>query len=128
MAKQCRDYQCMYCMDTPELPLKGNYNQYNYKIYFKDTGLLIGSLDEEAQVDLRHNKNYNTYKGAIYENIVADMLVKQGYPVYFYRNETGTIEMEFFYGSLLFNIFLKRFLCDERHQNVLSKLEVIKSE
>ena len=108
----------MYCMDTSELPLKGNYNQYNYKIYFKDTGLLIGSLEEEAQVDLRHNKNYNTYKGAIYENIVADMLVKQGYPVYFYRNETGTIEMEFFYCSLLFNIFLKRFLCDERHQNV----------
>ncbi len=85
-----------YCMESPSLPLKGNYNPDNYKIYFKDTGLLIASLDEEAQNDLRLNKNFNTYKGAIYENIVADMLAKQGYPLYFYRNEKGTLEMDFF--------------------------------
>lgn len=85
-----------YCMDQPELPLKGNYNPDNYKIYFRDTGLLIASLDEEAQQDLRDNKNFNTYKGAIYENIVADMLVKQGYNLYFFRNEKSTVEMDFF--------------------------------
>ena len=51
-----------YCMDAPELPLKGNYNPDNFKLYFSDTGLLIGSLDEEAQEDLRANKNFNTYK------------------------------------------------------------------
>lgn len=85
-----------YCLETPELPLKGNYNPDNYRIYFRDTGLLIGSLDEEAQEDLRNNRNFNTYKGAIYENIVADMLVKQGYNLFFYKNEKGTIEMDFF--------------------------------
>ena len=85
-----------YCLEQPELPLKGNYNPDNYRIYFRDTGLLIGSLDEEAQEDLRNNKNFNTYKGAIYENIVADMLVKQGYQLYFYKNEKGTIKMDFF--------------------------------
>ena len=85
-----------YCMSSPELPLKGNYNPDNYKIYFRDTGLLIGSLDEEVQQDLRSNKNFNTYKGALYENIVADMLVKQGYNLYFYRNEKGTLGMDFF--------------------------------
>lgn len=85
-----------YCMTMPELPLKGNYNPDHYKIYFRDTGLLIGSLDEEVQEDLRFNKNFNTYKGAIYENIVGDMLVKQGYQLYFYRNEKGTLEMDFF--------------------------------
>ena len=85
-----------YCLEQSELPLKGNYNPDNYRIYFRDTGLLIGSLDEEAQEDLRNNKNFNTYKGAIYENIVADMLVKQGYQLYFYKNEKGTIEMDFF--------------------------------
>lgn len=85
-----------YCMDQPELPLKGNYNPDNYKIYFRDTGLLIASLDEEAQQDLRDNKNFNTYKGAIYENIVADMLVKQGYNLYFFRNQKSTVEMDFF--------------------------------
>ena len=85
-----------YCLEKPELPLKGNYNPDNFRIYFRDTGLLIGSLDEEAQEDLRNNKNFNTYKGAIYENIVADMLVKQGYSLYFYKNEKGTVEMDFF--------------------------------
>ena len=85
-----------YCMEQPELPLGGNYNPDNFRLFFRDTGLLIGSLDEEAQEDLRNNKNFNTYKGAIYENIVGDMLVKQGYKLYFYKNEKGTIEMDFF--------------------------------
>ena len=85
-----------YCMEQPELPLGGNYNPDNYRLYFSDTGVLVGSLDNEAQEDLRNNKNFNTYKGAIYENIVGDMLVKQGYKLYFYKNEKGTIEMDFF--------------------------------
>lgn len=85
-----------YCLDQVALPLKGNYNPDNFRIYFRDTGLLIASLDEEAQEDLRNNKNFNTYKGAIYENVVADMLVKQGYQLYFYKNEKGTLEMDFF--------------------------------
>ena len=85
-----------YCMEQPELPLGGNYNPDNFRIYFSDTGILIGSLDDEVQKDLRNNKNFNTYKGAIYENIIADMLVKQGYKLYFYKNEKGTIEMDFF--------------------------------
>jgi uncharacterized protein len=85
-----------YCMSQLELPLGGNYDPDNFKIYFHDTGLLIGSLDEEAQEDLRYNRNFNTYKGAIYENIVGDMLVKQGYPLYFFKNEKSTLEMDFF--------------------------------
>lgn len=85
-----------YSLDQVSLPLKGNYNPSKYRIYFKDTGLLIGSLDEEAQDDLRKNQNFNTYKGAIYENVIADMLVKQGYYLYFYKNEKGTLEMDFF--------------------------------
>lgn len=85
-----------YCLEQPALPLGGNYNPDNYRIYFRDTGLLIGSLDEEAQEDLRNNRNFNTYKGAIYENIVGDMLVKQGYKLYFYKNDKGTLEMDFF--------------------------------
>lgn len=85
-----------YNLEQPELPLKGNYNPTEYKIYYSDTGLLIASLDEEAQVDLRQNKNFNTYKGAIYENIVSDMLVKQDYDLFYYRNEKSTLEMDFF--------------------------------
>ena len=85
-----------FCMNTPELPLKGNYDPTNYKLYYADTGLLVGALDDEAQEDLRSNRNFNTYKGALYENIVGEMLVKQGYDLYFYRNEQATLEMDFF--------------------------------
>lgn len=85
-----------YCLNQPELPLKGNYDPKMYKIYFKDTGLLIASLDEEAQEDLRANKNIGTYKGAIYENIVGDMLVKQGYRLFYYHSDRPALEMDFF--------------------------------
>lgn len=88
-----------YCLNQPELPLKGNYDPKMYKIYFKDTGLLIASLDEEAQEDLRANKNLGTYKGAIYENIVGDMLVKQGYRLFYYHSDKPALEMDFFIRS-----------------------------
>ena len=58
--------QELYCMEECALPLKGNYSPKNYRLYFADTGLLIVSLYEETQDYLRKNKNFNTYKGAIY--------------------------------------------------------------
>lgn len=87
--------QC-FCLNQPELPLKGNYKPNDYKIYFRDTGLLIASLDDEAQQDLRANKNFNTYKGAVYENIIADILVKEGYNLYYYKSDKPSLEMDFF--------------------------------
>ena len=85
-----------YCLNDLALPLKGNYDSDNYRMYFMDTGLLVASLDEDSSKDLRNNKNFNTYKGAIYENIVGDMLKKSGYNLYFYKSEDGTQEVEFF--------------------------------
>ena len=84
-----------YAMEQANLPLKGNYNPDNYRLYFADTGLLIGSLDEEVQEDLRNNENLNTYKCALYENIVGDMLVKSGYNLYFYKDDSKKLEMDF---------------------------------
>jgi len=86
-----------YCLQNAELPLKGNYDASNYKIYFHDTGLLIASLDDEAQNDLRANKNFGTYKGAIYENVVGEMLIKSGYnQLYFFKRDNPALEMDFF--------------------------------
>ncbi|MGI5173884.1 ATP-binding protein [Treponema sp. OMZ 840] len=85
-----------YCLNLPELPLKGNCDYAKYKMYYHDTGLLIASLDDEAQEDLRKNKNFNIYKGAVFENIAAQMLVCAGYNLFFYKNEKSTIEMDFF--------------------------------
>ena len=88
-----------YCLQYPELPLKGNYDDSKFKIYYPDTGLLIASLDEEAQEDLRANKNLGVYKGALYENFVAEALVKQGYGLYYYSKDNSTLEEDFFIRS-----------------------------
>ena len=85
-----------YCLHTADLPLQGNYDENKYKIYFKDTGLLIANLDEESQEDLRVNKNMNVYKGALCENIAAESLSKQGYNLYYYKREDSTLEQDFF--------------------------------
>lgn len=44
------------CLQFPELPLKGNVDESKYKVYISDTGLLVASLDDESQIDLRANK------------------------------------------------------------------------
>lgn len=85
-----------YCLHFPELPLKGNYDDSKYKLYFFDTGMLVSMLDEEAQEDLRANKNLGVYKGALFENIVAEAFVKAGYSLYYYKRDDSTLEEDFF--------------------------------
>lgn len=88
-----------YCLSDVELPLSGNCDTDKFKLYFCDTGLLVALLDEESQEDLRTNKNLGVYKGAIYENIVSEALVKSGYKLYYYKKDNGTLEEDFFIRS-----------------------------
>lgn len=88
-----------YCLNDLELPLSGNCDTDKFKLYFCDTGLLVSLLDEESQDDLRANKNLGVYKGALYENIVSEALVKSGYKLYYYKREDGTLEEDFFIRS-----------------------------
>ena len=88
-----------YCLNTPELPIKGNYDEKKYKLYYCDTGLLVSQLDEEAQEDLRVNQNLGVYKGAMYENLAGEALVKQGYDLYYYKRKDSTLEEDFFVRS-----------------------------
>ena len=85
-----------YCLNFPELPLKGNYDDNKFKLYLADTGLLVAMLDEESQEDLRVNKNLGVYKGALYENVVGEALSKCGMPLYYYKRENSTLEEDFF--------------------------------
>ncbi|MBK5896933.1 ATP-binding protein [Catonella sp. Marseille-Q4567] len=87
------------CLNYPELPLKGNVDNSKYKLYYPDTGLLISTLDEEAQEDLRVNKNLGVYKGALYENFVAEAFVKQGLGLFYYKKDNSTLEEDFFVRS-----------------------------
>ena len=85
-----------HCLNFPELPLKGNYDESKYKLYYHDNGLLMAALDEESSMDLRQNRNLGVYKGAVYENIVSEALAKQGYQLYYYKTENAQLEMDFF--------------------------------
>lgn len=83
-------------MGFPELPIRGNVDETRYKIYLADSGLLLGQLDDECQQDFRANRNLHTYKGGLYENIVAEALAKSGAELAYYKREDSTLEMDFF--------------------------------
>ena len=83
-------------MSFPELPIGGNQDEDKFKIYFSDSGLLLGQLDEESQRDFRANRNLGTYKGGLYENIVGEALSKSGAPLVYYKRDDSTLEMDFF--------------------------------
>ena len=84
-----------YCLNSLSLPLKGNENPNNYRVYFADTSLLIASMDEESRKDLLVSKNLGVYKGALYENFAAEALMKQGYDLFFFRSEDSRTELDF---------------------------------
>ena len=45
---------------------------------------------------MRKNQNLGVYKGALYENVVAEALSKSGYELYYYRRDDGSLEEDFF--------------------------------
>lgn len=84
--------QCHNLMIT-ELPLGGNAMQDCFKIYMTDTGLFISMLDDGTQSDILQGR-LNGYKGAIYENLLADILGKMGRKLYYFQ-KTDSIEIDF---------------------------------
>ena len=83
-----------YNLALPELPLEGNAKSDVFKVYMRDTGLLTAMLEEDAQEDIIDG-NLGIYKGAIYENIIADIFGKQGKKLYYFE-QNGKLEMDFF--------------------------------
>ena len=88
--------QACYCLLYPELPLGGNYDGDKFKLYYADSGLLVATLDAEAQKEFRAYRNLGVYKGALYENIIAEALTKSGLPLYYYKKDDSTLEEDFF--------------------------------
>lgn len=82
-----------YNLQITELPLDGNAMQDHFKVYMADTGLFISMLDEHTQSDILQG-NLLSYKGAIFENLMADFLGKKGYKLYFYH-KPDSIELDF---------------------------------
>ena len=86
-------------LESPHLPLKGNVIDDFCVLYYADSGLLLSQLDDEAQADFRRNKNLDVYKGGLFESIVGEALVKEGYDLRYYKKENSTLQEEFFVRS-----------------------------
>jgi len=85
-----------YSLRVPKLPLAGNYDESRYRVFMADTGLLMGMMEPEVGEDVRVNRNLGIWKGALYENIVAEALVKSGRPLYYWKRDESKLEMDFF--------------------------------
>ena len=72
-----------YNLSTPQLPLEGNSKNDEFKIYMRDTGLLLAMLEEGSQKDIIDG-NLGIYKGAVYENIIADIFTKSCKKLYYF--------------------------------------------
>ncbi len=80
-------------LEITELPLDGNRIQSEFKIYMTDIGLLVSMLEEGTQSSILEG-NLFSYKGAIFENLVADIFGKMGRKLYYYHKDSG-VELDF---------------------------------
>ncbi len=78
---------------TTELPLDGNRIQSEFKVYMADIGLLVAMLEEGIQSSILEG-DLLSYKGAIAENLVADIFGKMGRKLYYYHKDGG-VELDF---------------------------------
>jgi len=83
-----------YNLSLPELPFEGYAKSDTFKVYMRDTGLLMAMLEEGSQADVIDG-NLGIYKGAIYENIIADIFGKSGRKLYYFEHN-GKLEIDFF--------------------------------
>lgn len=82
-----------YNLSATELPLDGNSQDDVFKVYMRDCGLFISMLEDGTQFDVLQG-NLARYKGAIFENLIADMFTKMGRKLYYFHKNSG-LEVDF---------------------------------
>ena len=82
-----------YNTQIPQLPLEGNAIMECFKLYTADIGILMGMLNFGTQIDILQG-NLLGYKGAIFENLMADFLCKSDQMLYYFQKDSG-LETDF---------------------------------
>lgn len=113
-----------YNVREPYLPLMANADDNQFKLYINDTGLLTRMYGTEIKLAILNNTIKGNAKGGIYENVIAECLVKRGYALYYYKPDdsheiefiieknSGTVPIEVKAGntaSVSLNTFIKDF-------------------
>ena len=78
-----------------EVPLNAQVRDGWFKLYLSDIGMLAALFGTETKGLLYSGKLAGNAKGGLYENLVAGMLERKGLPLYYYKNEQGSREVEF---------------------------------
>ncbi len=84
-----------YNINSLWFPLKAYVKEDQFRVYLCDIGLLVAMYGYQMKVALLSNALEGPAKGGIYENLVADILVKRGEELYYYKKEDSTLEIEF---------------------------------
>lgn len=85
--------QRCYNTQITELPLEGNSIKDCFKLYTTDIGILVAMLDYGTQADILKGNLWG-YKGAIFENLMADFLCKSEQKLYYFQKDSG-LELDF---------------------------------
>ncbi|GEM_PF-608237 len=83
-----------YNVREPYIPLMANEIEGQFKMYINDTGLLTEMYGREAKIGILNNTIKGNARGAVYENVVAESLVKRGYTLHYYKPDDDH-ELEF---------------------------------
>lgn len=84
-----------YNVNSPWFPLKAHVKEDQFRVYLCDIGLLVAMYGYQLKIALLSDALEGPAKGGIYESLVADILVKRGEELYYYKKEDSTLEIEF---------------------------------
>ena len=82
-----------YNTDITGLPMEGNAKDNVFKVYVADIGLLVQMLGTGTRADILQG-NLGGFKGAIFENLMADTLHKKAQSLYYFQKDSG-LELDF---------------------------------
>ena len=86
-----------YRLKIPEIPLEINKEPNIFKVYMADTGLLVSQFDE-AVIKAFISGNLEHFKGALYENVIAQILhSKKKDSYYFEPSQSQEIDFVIYY-------------------------------
>lgn len=83
-----------YNVSEPFIPLVANEKIEQFKLYLNDTGLLTCLYGFETKRTILNDTIKGNARGGIYENIIAECLVKRGYTLHYYKPDDDH-EVEF---------------------------------
>jgi predicted AAA+ superfamily ATPase len=82
-------------VSAPSFPLVAYRNADYFKIYITDIGILNAMYGFDMKAQLFYNTLKGPAKGGIYENLIADILIKKEIPLYYYKPGESKQEIEF---------------------------------